>query len=160
MERLEKAHVHDISGKKHAKWEIILTDPGLNKFNFGSKLPDNYIMTDVLSPMGQKSILFNTVPATSGSVLKIRLKMFDVDDAPIRMIYMHSINSFYTEWDVELIDQLHHKKYKISENQTIELEHTIRMNHLSGIGFGRSAEAGEKYPIEIHLRKKEQVKAD
>ena len=45
----------------NADWEIILTDPSLNKFNFGGNIPQNYIMTDIISPMGEKSILYNTV---------------------------------------------------------------------------------------------------
>lgn len=45
---------------KKGTWEVIITDPSLNKFTFGPSLISRYVMTDVISPHGQNP--FYTTP--------------------------------------------------------------------------------------------------
>ncbi|HCD52566.1 MAG TPA: hypothetical protein DEQ34_08970 [Balneolaceae bacterium] len=118
----------------NADWEIILTDPSLNKFNFGGNIPQNYIMTDIISPMGEKSILYNTV-SQEGGTLCIGLDLFNVDQANVASITVKSVNQFFRSWKVKLRDNRNGKIYNVSNEEQIILTETLKVNKVFMVGF-------------------------
>lgn len=116
-------------------WEVILTDPSLNKFTFGPSLISRYVMTDIISPYGQKSILYNTIPSEENDTINISLNFEDIDDGNISDILFRASKAFYAKWDITLIDNRTNEEYKLSSNDDFAVEPPIHFNKLFATGF-------------------------
>ena len=75
-------------------WKVLLTDPSLNKFTFGPSLISRYLMTDIISPYGHSSILYNTLPTKVDDEISIPLNFEDIDDVNISNILIRASKMF------------------------------------------------------------------
>jgi len=116
-------------------WEVIITDPSLNKFTFGPSLISRYIMTDIISPYGQKSILYNTSPSKSGESITVSLNFEDIDDGNISDILLRASRAFYTKWEVTLVDNRTNDEHQLFTDEDFLVEPPIQYNKLFAVGF-------------------------
>jgi hypothetical protein len=116
-------------------WEVILTDPSLNKFTFGPTLISRYVMTDIISPYGQKSILYNTIPNEEHGAISISLNFEDIDDGNISDIQFRASNAFYDKWKVTLVDNRTSDEHSLTEDDDFEVEPPIQFNKIFSMGF-------------------------
>jgi len=116
-------------------WEVIITDPSLNKFTFGPSLISRYIMTDIISPYGQKSILYNTSPSKSGESITVSLNFEDIDDGNISDILFRASRAFYTKWEVTLVDNRTNDEHQLFTDEDFLVEPPIQYNKLFAVGF-------------------------
>ena len=129
--RLEAAKV----SVKNANWEIILTDPSLSKFNFSQHISDKYIMTDIISPLGQKSILYNTVSKSAENKVIVGLNFEEIDQANVATITISGDKAFFENWDVVMMDNRTGKETSLKRPQIVEVNPPIEMNKLKQMGF-------------------------
>lgn len=139
---------------KKGIWEVFLTDPSLNKFTFGPSLISKYIMTDIVSPYGQKSVLYNTISKDERQIVKIELNFEDIDDANISNIHFRSSASFFTKWEVELRDNRKGEKTFIQSAEDFEVEPAIKPDKLFGLGFINEGKRARSSYFELHLTRK------
>ncbi len=136
---------------RNAKWEVILTDPSLNKFNFGRHITDKYLMTDIISPHGQKSILYNTVTNLKDGTVVIGLNFEEIDQTNIGSISIKSSDAFFENWKVMLKDNRNEEAAEVSGESVYEINPVIEVNKLMDLGF-IDKESGRKKPIfELHI---------
>ncbi len=135
-------------------WEVILTDPSLNKFTFGPSLISRYVMTDIISPYGQKSILYNTIPSTKKNAISISLNFEDIDDGNISDILFRASKPFYAKWDVTLIDNRTSEEVKLTADDDFEVEPPIHFNKLFAMGFISENEKKGQNFFELRLQLK------
>ncbi len=138
---------------KNGSWEVLLTDPSLNKFNFVEHLSDKYITTDILSPLGDKSILYNTVPRSLNSVMIIGLNFQDIDQTRISEIVIKASESFFKHWNVELKDNRNGLIKEVSTETVFAIEPAIDLNKLMRMGFSEQQPEQSKSYFELHLVK-------
>ena len=138
---------------KKGVWEVMLTDPQLNKFTFGPSLIGQYIMTDIVSPYGQKSVLYNTVSTSDKPYIKIDLNFESIDDCNITAIRLVSTKLFFKKWKVSLVDNRKNEKYILSNSELFEDEPKIVLNKLFGLGFMPKNDTQKKNFFELHLEK-------
>jgi len=131
----QKIGVNQPSKVTKGVWEVILTDPSLNKFTFGPSLISRYVMTDIISPYGQKSILYNTIPSETTNSINISLNFEDIDDGNISDILFRGSKAFYTKWEVYLIDNRTNEKFLINQDQDFEVKPVIHFNKIFSMGF-------------------------
>lgn len=131
----QKIGVNQPSKVTKGVWEVILTDPSLNKFTFGPALISRYVMTDIISPYGQKSILYNTIPSEATDSISISLNFEDIDDGNISDILFRGSKAFYTKWEVHLIDNRTNEKFLINQDQDFEVKPVIHFNKIFSMGF-------------------------
>ncbi len=139
---------------KKGAWEVIITDPSLNKFTFGPSLISRYIMTDIISPYGQKSILYNTIPASSNDKLVIKLNFESVDDCNISDIKIRSSRSLFQKWDVKLIDNRTDETMLLNSDEDITIDPPIQYNKLFSMGFISENQKKGDHFFELHLKQK------
>lgn len=116
-------------------WEVILTDPSLNKFTFGPTLISRYVMTDIISPYGQKSILYNTIPKSKEASITIGLNFEYIDDGNISSILFRASKPFYSKWEVFLKDNRTNKEYPLKVDEDFNVEPPIHFDKLFAMGF-------------------------
>lgn len=138
---------------KNGKWEILLTDPGLNKFNFGKQLTDKYITTDIISPLGEKSILYNTVPSASNSGIVVDLNFEEIDQTRISSISIKGSEAFFENWVVQLQDNRNGLKKEVSSETTFVIEPVIELNKLMRMGFSEDHPTQNKCYFELYLQR-------
>lgn len=154
MQMLETAHANVKPAVKKASWEVILTDPSLNKFNFGRHITDKYLMTDIISPHGQKSILYNTVTNLNDGTVSIALNFEEIDQTNIGSISIKSSEAFFENWKVSLLNTRNGEEVSISAESVIEINPVIEINKLKDFGF-TSKENGRRKPIfELQISRK------
>lgn len=150
---------HTVATKRTVKvtkgiWEVILTDPSLNKFTFGPSLISRYVMTDIISPYGQKSILYTTIPTRKGEEMKISLNFEEIDDGNISDIQLRASSVFYTKWDVTLVDNRTGDEFPITLDQDFEVVPPIHYNKIFAMGFIPENEKNGENFFELRLRLK------
>ncbi|MFV1885358.1 MAG: hypothetical protein ACMZ7B_12790 [Balneola sp.] len=153
MQELQSLKTAEVSSLKNGKWEILLTDPGLNKFNFGKQLTDKYITTDIISPLGEKSILYNTVPSASNSGIVVDLNFEEIDQTRISSISIKGSEAFFRNWKVLLQDNRNGLKKEVSSETTFAIEPAIELNKLMRMGFSEDHPTQNKCYFELHLQK-------
>lgn len=139
------------------KWEVFLTDPSLNKFMFGPSLIGPHIMTDIISPQGQKSVKYNTLPEDEEKVttdIVIRLNFEDIDDCSITNIKFTIIPNFFKKWEVILVDNRNGKTYPIKESMIFKVDPPIVCNKLYGVGFLKVRKRPNLCFFELRLKSK------
>lgn len=139
---------------KKGAWEVIITDPSLNKFTFGPSLISRYVMTDVISPHGQKSILYNTIPASTNEELVIKLNFESVDDCNISDIKIRSSRSLFQKWKVTLIDNRTGEEMPLTADEDIAIEPPIQYNKLFAMGFISENQKKGDHFFELRLKQK------
>ena len=139
---------------KNGVWEIILTDPRLNKFTFGPSLIGQYVMIDILSPFGSKSVLYSTIPKTEESRMKVQLHFDRIDDCNISGIRMVSTNLFFKKWRVNLVDNRTGATHEIEGAELFEVSPPVVYNKLFGLGFMPKDERPSNCFFELHLEKR------
>lgn len=137
--------------KKTGNWEILLTDPSLNRFNFGQHTTDKYISTDIISPYGQKSILYNTVPKESSKPVVISLGFDTIDNAKISSISFKASKDFYLNWKVLLYDNRSNSEIVINSDTEFYVEPNIEVNTLIKMGFFKDTLQSGQPLFELHL---------
>lgn len=153
MQELQSLKTAESSSLKNGKWEILLTDPGLNKFNFGKQLTDKYITTDIISPLGEKSILYNTVPSVTNSGIVVDLNFEEIDQTRISSISIKGSEAFFKNWKVLLQDNRNGLKKEVSTETTFAIEPAIELNKLMRMGFSEDHPIQNKCYFELHLQK-------
>lgn len=139
---------------KKGTWEVIITDPSLNKFTFGPSLISRYIMTDIISPYGQKSILYNTIPSSANDELVIKLNFESVDDCNISDIKIRSSRSLFQKWEVKLIDNRTDETMPLNSDEDITIDPPIQYNKLFSMGFISENQKNGDHFFELHLKQK------
>jgi hypothetical protein len=153
MEEIQSLDVQARSSLKNGNWEIIITDPSLNKFSFAEAMSNKYIMTDVISPLGQKLTLYNTVPSEDNKEMVIGLNMEEIDQARISSVTFKSTDSFFKNWSVELVDNRNQKTVPVSKEEKIEISPVIELNKLMQMGFTENSTDQNKPLFELRLKK-------
>tara|TARA_R110000868_G_scaffold235273_3_gene489034 strand:- start:3934 stop:4404 length:471 start_codon:yes stop_codon:yes gene_type:complete len=138
---------------KNGNWEIILTDPSLNKFNFGNHITDKYITTDIISPFGEKSILYNTVSKEANSPVVVSLNFEDIDQTRIATLAFKASKTFFQNWKVFLIDNRTNQIVKVTKEIEFHVSPIIELNKLSNMGFVEGAVEKGKSFFEMHLQR-------
>ncbi len=138
---------------KNGHWEVLLTDPSLNKFNFGKPLTDKYITTDIISPLGEKSILYNTVPRNPETSLVVGLNFEEIDQTRISDIAVKASDTFFKHWVVILKDNRNGLKKEVSGETLFAIEPVIELNKLMRMGFTDQDPDRNKFYFELHLEK-------
>ena len=139
---------------KNGSWEVLLTDPSLNKFNFVEHLTDKYITTDILSPLGDKSILYNTIPHSSGSLMIVELNFQEIDQTRISEIMITASESFFKHWNVKLKDNRNGLSKEVSSETVFAVEPAIDLNKLMRMGFSEQEPEQSNSYFELHLVRK------
>ncbi|MCG8374362.1 MAG: hypothetical protein MI700_12545 [Balneolales bacterium] len=134
-------------------WEVILTDPSLNKFNFGAAMSGNYIMTDIISPFGKKSILYSTINDSYDREIMINLNFEDIDEANISCISFKGTKAFFDTWIVVLRDNRNGKERQISDSTDIDIEPAITYNRLMKMGFVSSIQKEGDHFFELRIKR-------
>lgn len=135
-------------------WEVILTDPSLNKFTFGPTLISRYVMTDIISPYGQKSILYTTIPSKKENELTVSLNFENIDDGSISDILIRASKPFYKKWNVVLVDTRTNMETVINEDEEYLVEPPINYNKLFAMGFIQENEKNGDSFFHLKLRLK------
>ncbi|GAB5407745.1 MAG: hypothetical protein BalsKO_01100 [Balneolaceae bacterium] len=151
MREIQSLKIGSRISLKNGNWEITLTDPSLNKFNFGYQITDRYITTDILSPFGEKAILYNTVQKKS---VKIALNFEDIDQTKIAKLSFKASKAFFENWRVSIMDNRTNTKSKIIGETELYVSPIIELNKLSNMGFVEGALEKGKSFFEIHLQLK------
>ncbi len=141
---------------KNGHWEVLLTDPSLNKFNFGKQLTDKYITTDIISPFGEKSILYNTVSRATNSKVVVELNFEEIDQTRISTISLKASEAFFEIWKVSLFDNRTGNPKKVSQETMFAIEPAIELNKLMKLGFSENQPVQGKTFFELHIEKREQ----
>ena len=139
---------------KNGVWAVFLTDPRLNKFTFGPSLIGHYLMTDIISPYGQKSVKYSTLQYEDTSEIVIKLNFEEIDDCNITDIALTSNSIFFQKWKVTLVDNRDGSMYRIEKSTNFEVEPPIRYNKLFGMGFIPNNERPRPCFFELRLQKK------
>ena len=137
----------------NTNWEVILTDPSLSKFSFGQHISDKYIMTDIISPLGQKSILYNTVTNNPGKEVCVGLNFEDIDEANVSTLNITGDPAFFENWNVVLRDNRNGKELKLNKPQVVEVTPPIEMNKLKNLGFSEERKEPLKTYFDLHINK-------
>jgi hypothetical protein len=116
-------------------WEVIITDPSLNKFTFGPSLISHYLMVDIISPYGQNSVKYNTIQSNSNVQICIPLNFEDIDDCNISEIKVSSPSIFFKKWKLDIVDKRDGSVHPLNHNDSFTVEPVIIYNKLFGIGF-------------------------
>lgn len=153
MEKTHSQGVQSTTSKKNGEWEIILTDSSHSTFNFTGAMTNKYIMTDVISPLGQKLTLFNTIPSVNGEELVIGLNLKEIDQTKINSIRITSDKDFFTHWVVDLVDNRNDHSRSVSANEVLEVTPAIELNKLMSMGFTDNLTQKDKPLFELHLSK-------
>lgn len=151
MQKIQSQKVGSIPSVKNGNWEVILTDPSLNKFNFGHRITDKYITTDIISPFGEKSILYNTVQKEENSTVVVSLNFEDIDQTKISRISIKASDVFFQNWKVSIKDNRTGKKIEIPTAIELPVDPVIELNKLSNMGFVEGAIEKGKSFFEIQL---------
>lgn len=139
---------------KKGVWEVLLTDPSLNKFTFGPSLIGHYIMTDIVSPYGQKSVLYSTISEHGHDSFKIDLDFERIDECDITGIQLVSTSLFFTKWKVSIVDNRSGERHYFSGSELLEVEPKIAHKKLFGLGFMPEKETKSKCFFELLIQKK------
>ncbi len=154
MKEVQSIKVGNAPSLKNGNWEIILTDPSLNKFNFGHQITDTYITTDIISPFGEKSILYNTIQRDTIRNVVIALNFQDIDQTKIAKLIIKASKPFFQNWKLSIKDNRIDEVYEIEEETDFSVSPTIELNKLSSMGFVEGAlEKGSSF-FELHLQRK------
>lgn len=135
-------------------WKVLLTDPSLNKFTFGPSLISRYLMTDIISPYGQSSILYNTLPTKVDDEISIPLNFEDIDDVNISNILIRASKMFFAKWDMTLIDHRSNETLQITSEIDFKVEPSIKYHKLFGLGFITQRSKKNETPFELKLQLK------
>lgn len=136
---------------KNSNWEIILTDPSLNQFNFGRHITDKYLMTDIISPHGQKSILYNTITNLSDGTVIVGLNFEEVDQANIGSISIKSSDAFFENWKVILKNNRSGEEIDVSVEGLIEINPVIEVSKIFDMGFVKKGDDRKQPTFELHI---------
>ena len=137
----------------NTNWEVILTDPSLNIYSFGQHISDKYIMTDIISPLGQKSILYNTVTTEPETDVCVGLNFEEIDQANIATITISGDSEFFRNWEVVLKDNRTGHETRLKKPQIVEVNPPIEMNKLKKMGFVEAGREQSKTYFALHIRK-------
>lgn len=152
MREVQSVKVGSKSSVRNGNWEILLTDPSLNKFNFGHQITDKYITTDIISPFGEKSILYNTVQKGETRSVVVSLNFEDIDQTKIAKISLKASDPFFRNWKISIKDNRTNKEIEIAEETELPVSPVIELNKLSSVGFVDGAIEKGKSFFEIHLK--------
>jgi len=154
MQEVQSSKVGSIPSLKNGNWEIILTDPSLNKFNFGHQITDSYITTDIISPFGEKSIHYNTIQKETIRNVVVALNFQDIDQTKIAKLSIKASVPFFQNWKLSIKDNRTEKVFEIEEETEFSVNPIIELNKLSNMGFVEGAlENGISF-FELHLQRK------
>ena len=138
---------------KNGEWEIVINDPDLDAFSFNHPMSNKYVVTEVVSPLGQKVTLYNTVPKGDSNI-QIALNMADIDQTRISSLKVSSNEKFFEIWEVRLIDNRDGSSLDIKEDQQIPIHPVIELNKLISMGFTGHDTQDEKPLFELKLNKR------
>ncbi len=116
-------------------WEVNLTDPSASFNSFGSPLINKYIMTELISPYGQKIVLYNTAPKNTHDNVFIDLSLEGINDGGITDLQIRASDSFYNKWNLYLVDHRNSEVQNIIKDNDIKVEPPIQFDKFSGLGF-------------------------
>ena len=139
---------------KNGVWEVMLTDPRLNKFTFGPSLIGHYVMTDIVSPFGQKSVHYSTISKDENSEIVVELNLNRIDDCNITGIRLVSTSLFFKKWNVHLVDNRTGAIHEFHQSELFDVEPSIVYNKLFGLGFMPEDEDKKECFFELHLKMK------
>lgn len=133
-------------------WEVLLTDPSLNKFTFGPSLIGHYIMTDIVSPYGQKSVIYSTISENGNNNFRIGLDFEHIDECDITGIQLVSTSLFFKKWMVSIVDNRNGESHHFSGSELFEVEPKIAHKKLFGLGFMPEKETRKNCFFELNLK--------
>lgn len=154
MQGIQSQKVGSLTSLKNSNWEVILTDPSLNKFNFAEHITDQYITTDIISPFGEKSILYNTVSKQKDSRVLISLNFQDIDQTKISSISFKASEKFFECWRVLLRDNRSNNEVELNKETVLSITPVIELNKFANMGFLEGSIADGKSFFDVHLIRK------
>lgn len=153
MQGVRSLNVERKSSVKNGEWEIILTDPSLNKFSFGKQLSNNYITTDITSPFGEESILYNTIPSEADDSVVVQLNFAEIEQTRISAISIKASKTFFENWKISLKDNRYDIHQDVLGESAFDVEPVIELNKLMKMGFSNTNLNDNKTYFELHLQK-------
>lgn len=156
MYDVQSTRVGTIPSKKNGNWEIVLSGPGKTKpkFQFGRHISSSFITTEITSPLGQKSIQYNTIPQSLSEEMLIVLNFEEIDQTNISSITIKGSENFLQEWKVTLKDNRNNRELKVRTDSKFPVTPIIEQNKLMGIGFINSLKKDSKSYFELRLTRK------
>ena len=138
----------------HRVWKILITDPSLNRFTSRSSLIGNYLITDVISPHGHSSILYNTLPTKADDEISIPLNFEGIDDINSSSILIRASKIFFAKWDMTLIDHRSNESLPITSEIEFKVEPSVKSHKLFGFDVTTKQSKKNETPFELKLQLK------
>lgn len=136
---------------KKGNWQIYLNDPSLNKFQLGPALSNDYISTEIISPLNQRSTFYNTVPKQRDDLVTIYLDFKEVDQTRVSSIELNASDDFFKHWKVVLKDNRSKQETEVLATYTHAVEPVIELNKLMKMGFVEGQDFSGKSYFELQL---------
>jgi hypothetical protein len=138
----------------HGVWKVLITDPSLNAFTFGHSSISKYLITDVISPHGHSSILYNTLPTKADEKISIPLNFEGIDVINRSSILIRASKIFFAKWDLTLIDHRSNESFPITSEIEFKVEPFIKSHKLFGFDFTTQRSKKNETPFELKLQLK------
>ncbi len=151
MQDVQVARTGIAQSTKKGSWQIYLNDPSLNKFQLGPALSNDYISTEIISPLNQRSTFYNTVPEQRDEVVTVYLDFKEVDQTRVSSIELNASDDFFKHWKVILRDNRKNSDIEVSTTSTHEVEPVIELNKLMKMGFVEDQHFTGKSYFELQL---------
>lgn len=138
MQEVQSTRVGSTISIKKGSWEVVLTDPSLNKFSFGRHISNKYVTTDIISPLGETSILYNTISEKMGEEVVIPLNFAEIDQTQISSIKLSASSTFFKHWKVSLRDNRTKREILVRTESRFPINPVIELNKLMKMGFTKN----------------------
>jgi hypothetical protein len=138
----------------HGVWKILITDPSLNALTSGHSSISKYLITDVISPHGHSSILYNTLPTKADDEISIPLNFEGIDDINSSSILIRASKIFFAKWDMTLIDHRSNESFPITSEIEFKVEPSNKSHKLFGFDFTTQRSKKNETPFEIKFQLK------
>ncbi|RNC83764.1 MAG: hypothetical protein ED557_08275 [Balneola sp.] len=151
MQEVKVARTGITRSTKSGNWQIYLNDPSLNKFQLGPTLSNDYISTEIISPLSQRSTFYNTVSKQRDEQVTVYLDFKEVDQTRVANIELNASDDFFKHWRVALIDNRTKSSVEITTTSSHKVEPIIELNKLMKMGFVEGQNHSGKSYFELQL---------
>ena len=148
---VQVAHSGITQSTKKGNWQIYLNDPSLTKFQLGPALSKDYISTEIISPLNQRSTFYNTVSKQRDELVTVYLDFKEVDQTRVSSIELSASDDFFKYWKVVLRDNRKNNEVEISTASSHNIEPPIELNKLMKMGFVEGQDFAGKFYFELQL---------
>ncbi len=151
MQDVQVARTGIAQSTKKGNWQIYLNDPSLNKFQLGPTLSNDYISTEIISPLNQRSTFYNTISKQRDELVIIYLDFKEVDQTKVSSIELSAPDNFFKHWKVVLKDNRKANEVEVLTASSHKVEPAIELNKLMKMGFVEGQDFSGKSYFELQL---------